>query len=137
VIYLAQRLDTGERVEFEDDPERVVGHGERLRLCLDGEPVECIRVFTTPQVVASDRRKCYDEHYQSVRSDGRFSSIQMPTLEQIEATDAAIARGESGTRIPRAKRYTPGGDAAFMNRSEGRDYAKALTDAGQPTQYDG
>ncbi len=117
MIYLAQRLDTGEVVEFEDDPNYVVGQGEPLVLPLGGERVQCVRIFSIPQVVATDRRKRYDENYMQVRSDGRFSTFQLPSREQCL---------KSG--LPLAPYYDSNDDASFMNRHEASEYSKKLSE---------
>lgn len=118
MIYLAQRQDTGAVVEFEEDPEHAPGYSEPFLLPLDGLQVPCKRVITAPQVLATDRRKRFDEAYRPVRSDGRLSSMQLPTRQQAEAQG-----------LPAAPYYNGNDEASFMTRDQAKDYAKALTDA--------
>ncbi len=116
--YLAHRQDTGALVEFEEDPDHAPGYGQPFLLPLDGVPVTCMRVITAPQVLASDRRKRFDDAYRPVRSDGRLSSMQLPTRQQAEAQG-----------LPLAPYYNGNDEASFMSRHEARDYAKKLTDS--------
>lgn len=124
MIYLAQRLDTGEPVEFQDDPALVVGFGETLTLPLGGHNILCQRVLTVPQVVATDRRKRFDESHMAVRSDGRLSTMQMPTRSQCLAAGLPLAP------------YYQGEDASFMTRDQASDYAKRLSDADPHQNYE-
>lgn len=122
--YLAQRLDTGEEVEFEDDPDLVVGHGETLDLALGGGIVTCIRVFAPYQVMATDRRKCLDDNHLATRSDGRLTSMQLPTKEQC------LASG-----LPLAPDYNSNGEASFMTRHRLSEYVKKLNDKDEHGQH--
>lgn len=121
--YVAQRLDTGATVEFEDAPEFVPGFGEPVVLPLDGHNVLCRRVLTVPQVVASDRRKRLDERHMAVRSDGRLTTVQMPTRSQCVAAGLPLAP------------YYQGEDASFMTRDQASEYAKRLSDADPNQNY--
>lgn len=118
MIYTAIRSDTGELLTYEDDPDSVVGQGESLVLGLEEGPVECVRVFSETHVVATDRRKRYDEKHALVRSDGRFSDMSLPTKESCRASG-----------LPLAPHYNAEGEASFMNRSEAVEYGKRLSDA--------
>lgn len=124
MIYLAKRMDTGALVEFEDDPDLAPGFGEALTLTLNGHNVECRRVLTVPQVVATDRRKRFDDDHMGVRSDGRLSSMQVPTRSQARRAG-----------LPEAPYYNRNGEASFMTRDQASDYAKRLSDADPHQDY--
>lgn len=125
MIYLARRLDTGGLVDFEDDPDLVVGHGERVLLPLDGGlPVACERVRAPHHVVATDRRLRYDDNHMAVRSDGRLSSMQLPTKGQCEAAG-----------LPLAPHYNAHGEASFMTRYQLSEYTKKLNTNDPHGQY--
>lgn len=122
--YLAKRQDTGELVEFQEDPARAPGYGEVFHLPLGGQAVACKRVILAPQVLASDRRKRLDEGYREVRSDGRLSSMQYPTRQQAQSLG-----------LPSADYYDRNGHASFMTREAAKDYGKALTDKSEHTEW--
>jgi hypothetical protein len=124
VIYVAQRLDTGALVEFEDDPDLAPGYGEVIQLPLDGQVVACKRALVPPQVVATDRRLRYDDNHMAVRSDGRLTSMQLPTKAQCEASG-----------LPLAPHYNAHGEASFMTRYSLSEYTKALNSKDPHGEY--
>lgn len=123
-IYEARREDTGELVEFECDCDDAPGHGNPVVLELGGERVACKRIFSRlqpPRNTVNFGRDSADG-WRRKRTDGRFTSMQLPTLEQVTLSEQDPTRPS----IPRAPHYDGDQNASFMNRAEARDYAKKL-----------
>lgn len=123
-IYEARRDDNGELVEFECGCDDAPGFGVPVTIELDGTPVACKRVFSRiqPPRITTNLGRDSTDSWKAKRTDGRFTSLQLPSLEQVQLSEQDPTRPS----IPRAPHYDANENASFMNRSQARDYAKQL-----------
>ena len=137
-IYEARRDDNGELVEFECGCDDAPAHGAPLLLEVEGEAVNCKRVFSRiqPPRITSNYGRDSTDGWRRKRTDGRFTSMQLPTLEQVQMSEQDPDRPS----IPRAPHYDGDNNASFMNKGEAREYADKLagteSDGGQYAYQD-